>query len=58
MLYTGDGVTISPPSLVMKGESYEAGTVWEGIPAQRHTQSEGITPLMMWLKNASKDSRM
>ncbi|CUG02114.1 Hypothetical protein, putative [Bodo saltans] len=29
------GCTIGPLSLVMKGESYPAGTHWEGVPAQR-----------------------
>lgn len=29
------GCTVGPLSLVMKGESYPAGTHWEGVPAQR-----------------------
>jgi non-ribosomal peptide synthetase-like protein len=50
--HMGSGVTVAPLSLVMKGESYEMGTSWEGIPAQRHTQSESVVPLILWLKNA------
>jgi non-ribosomal peptide synthetase-like protein len=36
------GVTVGPLSLVMKGESYPAGTHWEGIPAQRRSTPQAM----------------